>query len=158
MRTLMFIAAFITVSVFAVSCASSPKKGGEPTSAKTQTEKKKSEKTKTKDDQAGEDYKASAERLQVETEALMGKAKGVKADVAMREEYAKAQAAYDEALKLKKEGNHKKAAKSFEEAKALFEEVYGKTGEKRARAAQSIEKSQKEIAAVEEKAEAAGVR
>lgn len=158
MRTLLFIAAFITVSVFAVSCASSPKKGGETTSAKAQSEKAKSEKAKTKDDKTGEDYKASADRLQVETETLMGKAKGIKADVAMKEEYAKAQAAYDEALKLKNEGNHKKAAKSFEEAKALFGEVYAKTEEKRARAAQSIEDSKKELAAVEEKAETAGIR
>ena len=175
MRKLLFIAAFIIVSFFVVSCASSPKKGEEPSPAKAQSEKTKTkeekatakaEKNKSKEEKSvaktekgktEEDYRASAESLQGETETLMRKAKKIKADVAMKEEYAKARAAYDEALKLKNEGNHKKAAKSLEEAKALFEEVYAKTEEKRARAAQSIADSQKELAAVEEKAKAAGI-
>jgi tetratricopeptide (TPR) repeat protein len=168
MRKLLIITALITIALLIVSCATSPKKGGEPTAAKAQTEKSrtKEEKAKAKEEKSTAnaekgktegDYRTSAESLQGETETLISKAKGIKADVAMGDEYAKAKAAYDEALKDKNEGNYKKAAKSFEKARGLFEEVYAKTEEKRARAARSMEESQKALQLVEEKAKAAGV-
>lgn len=177
------------MSLFVVSCASSPKKGDEPAPAKAQTEKGKTkeekaaakeakakskedktaakeEKGKSKEDKdtakaekgkTGQEGGVSAESLQKETETLMGNAKNIKADVAMNEEYAKAQAAYEEALKYKNEGNTKKAEKSFEQARRLFEEVYAKTEEKRVRAERSIADSKNELQSVEEKAKAAGV-
>jgi hypothetical protein len=161
MRKILFIAAAISMALFIVSCATSPKKGEESAKTKAQTEKGKAkeEKSTAKVDKGKNDgdFKASAESLQVEAETLMGKAKAIKADVAMREEFGKAQAAYDEALKYKNGENYKKAAKSFGEAKGLFAEVYAKTEEKRARAAKSIEESQKELQSVEEKARAAGL-
>jgi hypothetical protein len=175
MRKLLTIAAFLIVCLFVASCASSPKKGDEQAPAKAQSEKAKTKedkaaakeaKAKSNEDKTaakaekgepGKEGGVSVESLQKETETLMGKAKNVKADVAMKEDYAKAQAAYEEALKYKNEGNAKKAEKSFEQARRMFEEVYAKTEEKRARAERSIADSKNELKSVEEKARAAGM-
>ena len=58
----------------------------------------------------------------------------LKASVAVKDDYAKAQAVYDKALKEKTAGDLEGATKDFEEARKMFEAVAKVAGEKRDKA------------------------
>lgn len=145
MKKTLFQAVFIIISLVLISCATTPKKGERP--------EKKESKGKTEDE-----YRTSADTLQKETEALIGAVKDIKANVTMKDDFAKAQSVYDEAMKQYNDGKFKKAAATFEDAKSLFNSIYSQTTEKKTRAERSIEDANREMQAVEEKAKAAGLK
>lgn len=149
MKKILFAILASTLAFVVYSCASSPKKG-----AKTAEQGATSEASA----QTRQENGNSLEELQRDAEALMNKAREIKGDVAMKEEFAKALAVYESASSSKQEGSKRKAADLFRESKDLFQAVCTQTEEKRARAERAIEESNRELQIVEQKAKGAGLK
>jgi len=82
----------------------------------------------------------------------------LKASVAVKDDYAKAQAAYDRALAAKTAGDLEAATKDFEEARTMFEAVAKTAAEKRDKAlaaSSDLEKAMEASAAAAAEAQAA---
>jgi len=149
MKKILFVILASTLAFVVYSCASSPKKGEK--AAKQGATPEASAQTK-------QENGNSLDELQRDAEALMNKAREIKGDVAMKEEFAKALAVYESASSSKQEGSKRKAADLFREAKDLFQAVCTQTEEKRARAERAIEESNRELQIVEQKAKGAGLK
>jgi len=96
--------------------------------------------------------------LQDRTAAAKKAADDLKASVAVKDDYAKAQAVYDRALAAKTAGDLEAATKDFEEARTLFEAVAKVAAEKRDKAlaaGSDLEQAMKDSAAVAAEAQAA---
>ena len=94
------------------------------------------------------------EKKQEDTEAIVKQAEGIKAQVAMKEEYEAARTKYDQALAAQNAGEYEQAVALFDEAKLLFQDLYGKTKEKKERAEQAMNSSEESIKDFEEQARA----
>ncbi len=94
------------------------------------------------------------EKKQEETEAIVKQAEGIKAQVAMKEEYTVARTKYDQALAAQNNGEYEQAVALFDEAKLLFQDLYEKTKEKKERAEQAMNSSEESIKDFEEQARA----
>ena len=92
------------------------------------------------------------------TSAAKKAADDLKASVAVKDDYAKAQAVYDRALAARTAGDLEAATKDFEEARAQFEAVAKVAAEKRDKAlaaGSDLEQAMKDSAAVAAEAQAA---
>ena len=144
MRKIFIIFLVISILLIMISCASSPDK------SKITSEKKGKAVPE-------EEYAVNTSQLQEDTEKMKKRADDIKAGVAMKNEYEKALAVYERALKEKEQGNLKKAVELFEKAKLQFENIYKKTEVKMARAEKSIEESKSDMQLVEDKVKEAGL-
>lgn len=90
-----------------------------------------------------------------ETDASLALADGLKAGVAVRDDYAKAKAVYDNAVAEQEAGNYEKAIELFQEADDLFQQVYEKAKAKKAKAEGVIQEALDSLKASEEKAKEA---
>jgi len=149
MKKILFVILASTLAFVVYSCASSPKKGAETAEQGATSETSA---------QTRQENGNSLDELQRDAEALMNKAREIKGDVAMKEEFAKALAVYESASSSKQEGSKRKAADLFREAKDLFQTVCTQTEEKRERAERAIEESNRELQIVEQKAKGAGLK
>jgi len=95
-----------------------------------------------------------ADRSKAEVDAIKTNAEGIKAQVAMKEEYATAKAKYDEAVAAKEAGDFEQAITLFAEAKTLFQDVYAKTKQKKEDAEAEIKSSQDGLKDAEDRAKA----
>jgi tetratricopeptide (TPR) repeat protein len=77
-------------------------------------------------------------RRQSEVDAVKQAADELKAAVAVKQKYAAAQSAYDQAVAARGAGNFKEALKLLDEAERLFEEVYAEAKVKKERAEQAM--------------------
>ena len=93
-------------------------------------------------------------KKQEETEAIVKQAEGIKAQVAMKEEYTAARTKYDQALAAQNNGEYEQAVALFDEAKLLFQDLYEKTKAKKMKAEQAMDSSDESIKDFEEQARA----
>lgn len=77
------------------------------------------------------------------------KAVGIKADVAVKDDFAKADEEYQQAIALSKEGKYEEALVHLDKAKTLFEGAYKVAKEKHDNAQQSIDSAQEHIKKVD---------
>ncbi|MDX9800403.1 MAG: hypothetical protein RBT69_03590 [Spirochaetia bacterium] len=124
--------------LFLYSCASAPEKAVEPVVAAVV--------------EPAQVFTADKEKTRA-TEA-MNKAKSVKAEVAMKDEFNKALGIYNEANTLVSAGGEKvkTAAAKYLESEALFLAVYEKSKIKREEAVKQLEKAKAAVKNVEEDA------
>jgi len=94
------------------------------------------------------------EKKREDTETIVKQAEGIKAQVAMKEEYTAARTKYDQALAAQNAGEYEQAVALFDEAKLLFEDLYIKTKAKKERAEQAMNSSGESIKDFEEQARA----
>jgi tetratricopeptide (TPR) repeat protein len=73
------------------------------------------------------------------------KAKEIKADVAVKDDFTKADEEYQQALSLSKEGKYEEALVHLDQAKTLFEGAYSAAKEKHDKARSSIDSAQERI-------------
>ncbi len=78
------------------------------------------------------------------------KAKNIKADVAVKDDFAKADEEYQIALSLSQEGKYDEALVHLEQARTLFENAYEVAKEKHDKAKTSIDSAQEQIYKVDE--------
>lgn len=100
-------------------------------------------------------FSQKTDKARQEAEAAKADADALKAAVAMKDAYAAALAKHNEALAAQKAGEYEKAIALFGEAKAMFEDVYRKTQEKKAAAEAALQAAQDSQAQSEQKAEEA---
>ena len=93
-----------------------------------------------------------ADRKKAETEAVKDQADSIKANVAVKEDYDKAKALYDQALQERKAGAFEKALELLAQAKDLFADAYAKAKAKKDRAEESLRASQEGLKQVEAQA------
>jgi hypothetical protein len=93
-----------------------------------------------------------ARRYGEETEAVRADSQELKAEVALPEDYAEAEAAYQKALASEKAGNFEAAVDEFQEANELYKKVYAATAEKKARADAAMSAAADGISAAEKRA------
>ena len=82
---------------------------------------------------------------QEDADGAKGRADGVKASVAVSEEYAEAQAVYDEAVAAADAGDDERAAELFENAEVLFDQVYELAAEKKRQAEAALNNLDKSL-------------
>jgi hypothetical protein len=92
------------------------------------------------------------QKVQDQSVASKRSADDLKASVAVKDDYAKAEAVYQNALKEKAAGDLEKAGNDFATARDMFDAVAKTAQQKKDTAMQSMEDSQKAMAASEQKA------
>ena len=129
----------ILISVILFSCASAPETPVEEEPVKEEVKEK-----------------LSVTEIRNKAYSAMEKALGIKANVAVKEDYAAAEKMFNEAESLDA-SNPESAAKAaliYMDAETAFNTVYDKAYEKRENALKELEMAKNEIKAVEEEAEA----
>ena len=82
---------------------------------------------------------------QNDADGAKSRADNVKASVAVPEEYAEAQAVYDEAVAVAGAGNDERAAELFENAEVLFDQAYELAAEKKRQAEAALNNVDKSL-------------
>jgi hypothetical protein len=97
-------------------------------------------------------FPLKTDKSRKDVEVVKANADGLKAPVAMKDDYAAALAKYNDALAAQKAGDYEKAIGLFAEAKPMFEQVVAKTQEKKATAEAALQAAQNSQADSEQKA------
>ena len=128
----------ILVSVILFSCASAPETPVEEAPAKEDVAQK-----------------VSVTEIRNKAYSAMEKALGIKANVAVKEDYTAAEKMFNEAeaLDASDPESAAKAALIYMDAETAFNTVYDKAYEKRENALKELEKAKEDIKAVEDEAE-----
>ena len=128
----------ILVSVILFSCASTPETPVEEEPVKEEVQEK-----------------VSVTEIRDKAYSAMEKALGIKANVAVKDDYTAAEKMFNEAetLDASDPESAAKAALIYMDAETAFNTVYDKAYEKRENALKELEKAKEEIKAVEDEAE-----
>jgi tetratricopeptide (TPR) repeat protein len=90
-------------------------------------------------------YPLRVNDIKSNTDSSRNKAKNIKADVAVKDDFVKADEEYQKALALSEEGNYEEALVHLNEAQTLFESAFEAAKEKHDKAKTSIDSAKQQI-------------
>ena len=90
-------------------------------------------------------YPLRVNDIKSDTDSSRDKAKNIKADVAVKDDFVKADEEYQKALALSEEGNYDEALVHLEQARTLFEGAFQAAKEKHDKARTSIDSAEQQI-------------
>lgn len=99
-------------------------------------------------------FPLKVDRSKAEVDAIRSSAESIKAQIAMKREYAAAKAKYDKAVAAGDAKDYEQAISLFAEAKTLFQDLYEQTMLKKEEAESEMKSSQDGIKDAEERAKA----